>query len=66
MAVPPSCPGYQCGAAREPCEPAACIYCAAGGERDDGVRVGGGNGLNERVLAPGELEGAVVAFAFGA
>src|ERR1035437_9126013 len=46
-------------------EPAAGVRAAAAGEGDDGVRIDGGGSLDERVLAPGQLEGAVVALAFG-
>ena len=46
-------------------EPAAGIESAAAGEGDDNVGIGGGDGFDERILAVGQREGAVGAFAFG-
>ena len=66
MAVPPSWPGYQaCSSAGTLIEPAARIHAAAAGEGDDGVRIGRGHGFDQRVLSPGQREGAVVALALG-
>ena len=46
-------------------EPAAHVHGAAAGERDDGVRILRRDRFNQRVLTPGQREGAVVAFALG-
>ena len=46
-------------------EPAPRIHAAAAGEGDDGVRIGRGDGFDQRVLSPGQREGAVVSFALG-
>lgn len=49
---------------RDVLDPGAGVDVAAGGDVDDGVFVGGGDCLDEFILAEWEIEGAVSAFAF--
>src|SRR5208283_5077362 len=45
-------------------DPAAHIHASAAGEKNDGAWIGRDHLLDERVLAGGQREGAVVALAF--
>ena len=45
-------------------EPMLGVHAAAASEGDDGVRIGLGDGFNQRVLAPRQGEGAVESLAF--